>query len=103
MYLVEASCGKSLGYTVIVKSGINFVTKLSDNETVVYAAKRDSGTPVDKAEVKIFNEAGTVCGSGVTYKGLFTFTGKTPAKSLIIVKKNGEYSISDPDFYARSF
>ena len=103
VYLVEASCGKSLGYTVIVKSGINFVTKLSDNETVVYAAKRDSGTPVDKAEVKIFNEAGTVCGSGVTYKGLFTFTGKTPAKSLIIVKKNGEYSISDPDFYARSF
>jgi uncharacterized protein YfaS (alpha-2-macroglobulin family) len=103
VYLVEVSSGKSLSYTVVVKSNINFVTKQSDNETLIFAAKRDSGTPVDKAEVKVFTEAGTILGSGTTAKGVYSYSGKTPAKSLIILKKNGEYAISDPDFFARSF
>lgn len=103
VYLVEASSGKDLGYTVIVKSNLNFVTKQSDNETLVFAARRDTGSPVDKADVKLLTASGQVLGSGVTAAGLYSYAGKTPAKSLIILKKSGEYAISDPDFFARSF
>jgi uncharacterized protein YfaS (alpha-2-macroglobulin family) len=104
VYLVEAISGKNVGHTVIVKSNINFVSKQSDSQTLVYIAKRDSGTPVDDAEVKIFGaDDGKLLSSGVAKKGIYSVSGKTQAKTLIIAKKGGEYSVSDPDFYSKSF
>ncbi|HEY1406743.1 MAG TPA: MG2 domain-containing protein, partial [Spirochaetota bacterium] len=104
VYLIEGVSAKSVSHTVIVKSNITFVTKLSDSDTLVFIARRDSGTPVEKADVKIYKTySDKAIASGVAEKGIFAYKGKTPAKSLIVVKKNGEYAVSDPDFYAKSF
>lgn len=104
VYLIEAISGKNVGHTVIVKSNLNFVSKQSDSQTLIYIAKRDSGTPVDGAEVKIFGaDDGKQVGAGTAKNGIFSLNGKTPPKTLIIVKKGGEYSVSDPDFYSKSF
>lgn len=105
VYLVEALSGSSLGYTLIVKSNLSFVTKQSDNETLVFAARRDTGDPVDKAEVRLINaESGEVVATKQTnVMGAMEFHGKTPSHGLIIARKGSHFAISDPDFYARSF
>jgi len=104
VYLVEGVSGRGVSHTVIVKSNLTFVTKLSDSNTLLYVARRDSGSPEDKAEVKIYHE-GTdkPAATGLSSKGIFSYNGKTSSKSLIVVKKGGEYAVSDPDFYAKSF
>lgn len=104
VYLVEAVSGKDIGYTVVVKSSLTFLVKQSDSQTLIFAAKRESGTPVDGADVRIVQaDSQKDLGIGKTSSGVFAFAGKTPPKSLIIVKKGGEYAVSDPDFYAKSF
>lgn len=105
VYLVEALSGSSLGYTLIVKSNLSFVTKQSDNETLVFAARRDTGDPVDQAEVRLINaESGElVTAKKTNVMGAMEFHGKTPAHGLIIARKGSHYAISDPDFYAKSF
>lgn len=104
VYLIEGVSGRSVSHTVIVKSNLTFVTKLSDSDTLIYIARRDSGTPEDKAEVKIYGAGSDKpAAKGLATGGIFSYKGKTSAKSLIVVKKGSEYAVSDPDFYAKSF
>lgn len=105
VYLIEGVSGNNLGYTLIVKSNINFVVKQSDNETLVYGAYKDSGSPVNTAQLKVLdNNSGAVLFNGVTGKdGALLLKNKSSSKSLIVLNKDGEYAISDPNFFASSF
>ncbi len=103
-YLVEAFSESHLAYTIIIRSDFQFVSKLSDEEIFIYSAKKDNGEPVQNAAVKIFDPKSNLISSGSTNKnGIFHFKGKTPEKSLIILNKENQYVVSDPNFYSSRF
>ncbi len=112
IYLVEAIYGKNVAYTVLVKSGLTFLTKQGDEGTVVFAAHSATGDPVSGADVDMFDaNSGARFGGGRTASdGIFRFKGNTPNKSLILLRKSAEdeaggteYALSDPDFFSSSF
>ena len=105
VYLVEVVSGNAIGYTLVVKSGLNFLTKQADSQTMVWVARRDTGEPVKGAAINLYNaETGTVLqGDKTSTDGTSRFNYKSPAHSLVIVQKDGEFGISDPDFFAKSF
>ncbi|MCP4129445.1 MAG: alpha-2-macroglobulin [bacterium] len=105
VYLIEVVSGTNLGYTLVVKSNINFLTKQADKETLIYAAARDTGVPLDQATISIIDGTnGKTISTGKTNKsGVMSYKGKSRRQSLIIVKKGEQYTISDPNFYAKSF
>lgn len=105
VFLVEAIRGSHVAYSLVLKSDIHFVTKLSDSETLIYSAKKDTGAPISDASVKIWEgNSGEEIYSGKTNSsGILHFNGKTNTKSLILISSNGQYALSDPNFYATSF
>ena len=105
VYLVEVVSGREMGYTLVVKSGLNFLTKQSDSQTLVWVARRDTGEPVKGASINIYNgENGSLIREDKTSSdGIGRFDGRSIPHTLLIVRKDGEYGISDPDFFARSF
>ncbi len=105
VFLIEAVQGKNIGYTVIVKSNLNFVTKQSDNETLIFTARKDTGRPVAEASVSILSENGDTLFSAMTHKdGTLLYNKKTPAKTLIVIKSDdNEFAISDPSYFSSSF
>ncbi len=105
IYLIEGVSGNNLAYTLVVKSNLNFVTKQSNKESLIYVAASDTGEPVRRARVTIINrETARVTYSGKTsWRGLTLYRGKSNTKNLIIVNKGKEYAVSDPNFYSRSF
>ncbi|XDD50437.1 alpha-2-macroglobulin [Leptospira sp. WS92.C1] len=105
VYLVEGVSGSNLAYTVLIKSSLNFLVKQSAAETFVYVARKDTGEPVPDVDLTLFSlESGGVFHSSKTGSdGTFHHKGNTPAKTLILAKKGGEYAVSDPEFYSSSF
>jgi|GEM_PF-534682 len=104
-YLIEAVNKSSVGYTVVIKSNINFITKQSDDQTLVFAAEKDTGKPLAGATVTQYNLGdGSLLDSGKTAaNGIFFFKNRTPAKSVIVLSKDNHYAVSDPQFYTNSF
>ncbi|AOP32627.1 alpha-2-macroglobulin [Leptospira tipperaryensis] len=105
VYLVEGVSGSNIAYTVLVRSGLNFLVKQASSETFVYVARKDTGEPVGDADLNLFSlETGSIFHSSKTASdGTFLYKGNTPVKTLILAKKGGEYAVSDPEFYSSSF
>jgi len=105
IYLIEAVNGNALSYTVIIKSNIAFVTKQSSSDTIVFVAEKDTGKAVESADVIMIDEkTGEQYFTGKTDDdGLVKFNDPTREKSLVIVKKESNCAVSDPDYYAKSF
>ncbi|EIE02554.1 alpha-2-macroglobulin family protein [Leptospira licerasiae] len=105
VYLVEGVSGSQLAYTILIKSGLNFLVKQSDAETFVYVGRKDSGEPVSDVDLTLFNlENGQAFQTGKTSSdGTYFYKGRSPVKGLVLAHKNGEYSVSDPEFYSSSF
>lgn len=105
VYLVEGVSGSNIAYTVLVRSGLNFLVKQASAETFVYVARKDTGEPVSNVDLNLFSlETGSIFHSSKTGSdGTFHYKGNTPVKTLILAKKDGEYAVSDPEFYASSF
>ncbi|TGL60872.1 alpha-2-macroglobulin family protein [Leptospira sarikeiensis] len=105
VYLVEGVSGSQLAYTILIKSGLNFLVKQADAETFVYVGRKDTGEPVSDVDLTLFNlETGQAFQTGKTSSdGTYFYKGRSPVKGLILAQKNGEYSVSDPEFYSSSF
>lgn len=104
-YLVEIVSSSHVAYTVVVKSNVSFVIKQSDGQTTVFAADKITGKPAAGAELSLYDtETGEVVGRGSTGKnGVFSVREKTPSHTLVLLKHEGDFAVSDPDFYAKSF
>ena len=102
---MEAGYGRDIAYTVVVRSDLTFLTKQSDNGTVVYAARGRTGEPAAGAEVLLYNtQAGRPFGQGRTDSGgIFRHRGASPDRSLIFLKKDDQVAVSDPEFFSSSF
>ncbi|WP_040509314.1 alpha-2-macroglobulin family protein [Leptospira wolffii] len=105
VYLVEGISGSQMAYTVLIKSGLNFLVKQSDSETFVYIGRKDSGEPIGSANLTLLDldtaqafQTGKTEGDGTYY-----YKGKTPVRSLVIAEKGGEFAVSDPEFYSSSY
>ncbi|HMW04155.1 MAG TPA: alpha-2-macroglobulin family protein [Leptospiraceae bacterium] len=105
VYLVEAFANSHLAYSLVLKSNLHFVTKLSKIETLVYVADKRKGSPKEKANIKIWdNSSGELIADGKTdSNGIYLYKGKTQTKNLILVNHENQYAISDPSFYSSSF
>ncbi|PJZ69922.1 alpha-2-macroglobulin [Leptospira perolatii] len=105
VYLIEGVSGSELAYTILIKSGLNFLVKQSDSETFIYAGRKDSGEPVSNANIVAFGmETGATIFSGKTEEdGTFFYKGKSQVKNVVLLSKDGEYAVSDPEFYASSY
>ncbi|MDH5657293.1 MAG: MG2 domain-containing protein, partial [Spirochaetia bacterium] len=104
-YLIEVIHGMDIAHTVMIKSNVQFMAKQSDNETLIFSARKDSGEPISDVAVDIFNsETGQkIHSSDSNSKGIVFYKGTTPAKSLIVVRHDSEYALSDPNFYSNSY
>ncbi len=105
VYLVEGVSGSQLAYTILIKSGLNFLVKQSDSETFVYVGRKDSGEPIGDVDLTLFSlETGLPFQTGKTDgQGAYFYQGKSPVKSLVLAQKNGEFAVSDPEFYSSSY
>lgn len=105
VFIVEAVSQSSTSYTLVVRSGLTFAVKQSSRESLIYAARRDTGEPVVDAAVTMFDGRGgeKIAQATTNASGTCLIGRASPQKSLIIVRKDGEYAISDPDFFAKSF
>lgn len=105
LYLVEAINGRDTAYTVIIKSEIQFITKQSASETLIFAASRKTGAPLGNVNISVYDSlSGVKTKEGTTRSdGSLFFASKSPTKSLIFARKDNQYALSDPDFYAKSF
>ncbi len=105
LFLVEAIGASEIAYTVLLRSEYTFLTKQSHRDTLVYAARGDTGQPVDDAKITLMDAAtGARVFEGATSDdGFVRFSGHTPEKSLIILSKDNQFAISDPEFFASSF
>ncbi|MES0489325.1 MAG: MG2 domain-containing protein [Leptospirales bacterium] len=104
-YLIEAVSSSHIAYTVVIKSNVNFVTKQSDGQTVIYAAEKDTGRPVGEAKLTLYDvRTGAIIAAGETEDtGVYSVNKKTPMQTLILLQHKKDYAVSDPDFYAKSF
>ncbi|EPG73929.1 alpha-2-macroglobulin family protein [Leptospira fainei serovar Hurstbridge str. BUT 6] len=105
VYLVEGVSGSNLAYTILIKSGINFLVKQSDSETLLFVGRKDTGEPIPNADLTLFSlETGTPYQTAKTDSdGIYFYKGKSPVKSLVLAYRNGEFAVSDPEFYSSSF
>ena len=104
VYLIECFSSKNTAYTVIIRSDYGFVSKQYDTGTMIYAADLVSGEPLDGASISVYDfSTMKKIASGGTSKGICTFNGKPSSKSFIVLEKNGQYAVSDPDFFSKSF
>lgn len=105
MFLVEALSGDEIAYTVVLRSDYTFLTKQSHKDTLVYAARSDTGQPARDAQIRVLdaNSGGQVFAGATNDQGFVRFAGGTPEKSLIVLSKDGQYALSDPDFFTSSF
>jgi uncharacterized protein YfaS (alpha-2-macroglobulin family) len=104
-YLIEMVRGTDIAYTVVIKSDIQFLTKQSGDETLIFSANRESGSPVEGVKIAVYN---SVTGerlreASASSRGIVYYRGESATKSLILAQKGGQYALSDPNFYAKSF
>ncbi len=105
VYILQAISGPHVAYTVIVRSRLTFLTKQSERGAVVYAADSKSGAPSAGARVALFDAGSSaLLARGETdAQGVFRYPGASPDRSLVIVRKDEEFAVSDPDYFTSSF
>lgn len=104
-YLVEVVSGGLSAKTVIIKSNITFLVKQADQQTLLYAANRESGEPLAGANILAIERLeGKELFTGKTNReGIFQHKGTSSNQSLVLVNKGKDFAISDPNFFSRSF
>ncbi|MCB1326374.1 MAG: alpha-2-macroglobulin [Spirochaetales bacterium] len=105
VYLVEVVSGAQVAHTLLIRSGLTFLVKQSNEGTVLFAADRVTGEPVADARVFIYDKrSGNRVGAGATdSSGIFRHRGASPDQSLVILESAGQFAVSDPDFFTSSF
>ncbi|MCR9143495.1 MAG: MG2 domain-containing protein [bacterium] len=105
VFLVEGVYGAHMASTIIVRSGLSFLTKQSDRGTVVFAADSLTGAPNGDAQIDLYQaDTGRRIGGGETNsQGIFRHAGAPPANTLVFARKAEQYAVSDPNFFSSSF
>jgi len=105
VYLVEVVSGNDIAHTVVIKSPLTFITKQSSNQTFIYVAKGFNGNPIQGATVNILDgENGQfIARLQSNSMGIANISKKSKNKTIVVIEKNGNFAISDPNFYANSF
>ena len=104
VYLIECFSAKNTAYTVVIRSDYGFVSKQYDSGSMIFAADMVTGEPLDGASVSLYDFATMKkSSSSKTSNGICSFSSKPSSKSFIVLEKNGQFAVSDPDFFSKSF
>ena len=105
VYLVEGVRGEHTAHTLVNRTSLSFAVKQTEENSVVFVADRETGTPVEGARVILYDRDGArEVGSAVSdSSGQAKIQSPTPARSLVLAKKGDDIALSDPEFYSSSF
>ena len=104
VYLIECFSEKNTAYTVVIRSDYGFVSKQYDSGSMIFAADMVTGEPLDGASVSLYDfTTMKKSSSSKTSNGICSFSSKPSSKSFIVLEKNGQFAVSDPDFFSKSF
>ena len=102
VYLIEAYAYNKIGYTVLIVSNMGFITKRTEEQTLVYTVEHNTGIPLKDVNLHFLSKDKVQLASGRTDKsGLFLFKkGEKDIQNLTILASKGEdFCIGDPYYY----
>lgn len=100
MYLIEASFGQQVGYTVLNISDYGFIIKKDQSNLLTYTVKNETGEPLKGVEITAFDKNKNVIKKMTSNKEGLSFQNIIKNKLFLLGQtKDGTCSFYDPQYF----